>query len=113
MKIYSWNINGIRAVAQKGLSDWFNKASPDILCLQETKAHREQLDKNLAEPDGYMAFWNSAEKKGYSGVVTYSKMKPLSVKLGLGLEEYDGEGRVIETEYDAFVLFNISVECIS
>ncbi len=107
LKIYSWNVNGIRAAAQKGLTDWLGETSPDILCLQETKAQREQLDNHLAQPDGYMAFWNSAEKKGYSGVVTYSKAEPLAVKYGLGLEEYDGEGRVIETEYEEFILFNI------
>jgi exodeoxyribonuclease-3 len=107
LKIYSWNVNGIRAAARKGFNDWLGESSPDILCLQETKAHREQLDNDLAKPDGYTSYWNSAEKKGYSGVVTYSKAEPLSVKFGLGLEEFDGEGRVIETEYDDFVLFNI------
>lgn len=100
-------MNGIRAAAQKGLTDWLGETSPDILCLQETKAQREQLDNHLAQPDGYTAYWNSAEKKGYSGVVTYSKTEPLAVKYGLGLEQYDGEGRVIETEYEGFILFNI------
>ncbi len=107
MKIYSWNVNGIRAAARKGFNDWLGKTSPDILCLQETKAHREQLDSDLTKPDGYTSYWNSAEKKGYSGVVTYSRTEPRSVKYGLGMEEFDGEGRVIETEYDDFVLFNI------
>jgi exodeoxyribonuclease-3 len=107
MKLYCWNVNGIRAATQKGFLDWFNKTEPDILCLQETKANKDQLEDNIAQPDGYHAFWNSAEKKGYSGTVTYSKKEPQRIKYELGIDEFDGEGRVIETEYKDFVLFNI------
>ncbi len=107
MKIYCWNVNGIRAAAQKGYLEWFKKSKPDILCLQETKAMAEQVDNQIAQPEGYHSYWNSAEKKGYSGTVTFSKTKPLRIKYELGLEEFDGEGRVIETEFNDFVLFNI------
>jgi len=107
MKIYCWNVNGIRAATQKGYLDWFNKSKPDILCLQETKAQAEQVDDQIAQPKGYHSSWNSAEKKGYSGTVTFSREKPLRIKYELGLEKFDGEGRVIETEFNDFVLFNI------
>ena len=76
MKIYCWNVNGIRAASQKGFWDWFKEADPDVLCLQETKAHKDQLEDHVAHPDGYHAYWLSAEKKGYSGTVTYSKKEP-------------------------------------
>lgn len=107
MKIYSWNVNGIRAAAQKGYTDWFLKTQPDILCLQETKAGKEQLSDQLAAPDGYYAYWNSAEKKGYSGTATFSKTEPRRIKYDLDHHKFDGEGRVIETEYSDFVLMNI------
>jgi len=107
MKIYCWNVNGIRAAAQKGYTDWFKRSQPDILCLQETKAQAEQLDKSIAEPEGYFSYWNSAEKKGYSGTVTFSKTEPTRIKYELGVDEFDGEGRVIETEFKEFVLLNI------
>ena len=107
MKIYSWNVNGIRAASGKGYLDWLKLHDPDIVCLQETKAHREQVPPELASPDGYHDVWNSAKKRGYSGVANFSKIKPLHVITGLGIEEFDSEGRVIEAEYDDFVLFNI------
>ena len=77
IKILSWNVNGIRAAYKKGILDWFNKESPDMLCLQETKAHPEQLVDQLINVKGYESFFSSAEKKGYSGVVIYTKNKPL------------------------------------
>ena len=86
MKIYCWNVNGIRAAAKKGYLEWFKKSKPDILCLQETKAMAEQVDNQIAQPEGYHSYWNSAEKKGYSGTVTFSKTKPLRIKFELGLE---------------------------
>ena len=107
MNLISWNVNGIRAAAAKGLSDWLSTAAPDIVCLQETKAHREQLPEHLAEPPGYHSFWNSANRRGYSGVAVFSREKPLSVKYGLGLEKFDTEGRVIELEYESFTLLNV------
>ncbi len=108
MKILCWNVNGIRAVRGKGLLEWFYKESPDILCLQETKASPEQLDKDLLAPQGYHAYWNSpAEKKGYSGVATFSKEKPLNISYGFGVSEFDSEGRTIISEYPGFILMNI------
>jgi len=107
MKIISWNVNGIRAADRKGLFDWFKKESPDILCLQEIKALSEQIPPYLRNTPGYHIFFNPAERKGYSGVATFTKEKPLSVKTGFGIEKFDKEGRTIITEFPEFVLFNI------
>lgn len=107
MRIISWNVNGIRAVEKKGFVAWLLKESPDILCLQETKAHPEQLTETLLTVPGYTAYWSSAEKKGYSGVVTYTKEKPLSVQHGFGIPLFDAEGRIVITEYKNFTLLNI------
>jgi exodeoxyribonuclease III len=104
MKLYSWNVNGIRAGQRKGFLDWFAEAQPDILTVQETKARPEQLDEELRNPEGYHTYWVSAEKKGYSGVGLYSKIEPNDIKLGLGIEKFDSEGRTIIAEYDDFVL---------
>lgn len=103
MKLYSWNVNGIRAVQGKGFVDWVKQTQPDILGVQETKAHPDQLDDELKNIPGYTAYWASAERKGYSGVVLYSKVEPKHVQIGLGIEEYDVEGRTIIAEYDDFV----------
>lgn len=103
MKLYTWNVNGIRAAQKKGFLDWLHQTQPDILGVQETKAQPDQLDAALRQPDGYYTYWASAERKGYSGVALYSKTEPLSVKLGLGLPEYDTEGRTIVAEYPDFV----------
>src|SRR3989304_1135084 len=107
LRLLSWNVNGIRAIQKKGFLDWFKEESPDILCLQETKAHPDQLDDALKNIDGYQSYFSSAEKKGYSGVVTYTKIKPLSFQQGIGIEKFDSEGRIIVTEFKEFVLFNI------
>lgn len=107
MRLLSWNVNGIRAVQRKGFLDWLDKEQPDVLCVQETKASPEQVSEKLREPEGYNAFWHSAERKGYSGVVTFSKKKPKAVSFGLGKQEFDSEGRVIGLEYPGFVLFNV------
>lgn len=107
LRLISWNVNGIRAAYKKGLLDWFKKEKPDILCIQETKAHPEQLTDNLISVDNYKSFFSSAERKGYSGVVTYSKPEPINVKSGLGIKKFDDEGRFIITEYKQFILFNI------
>jgi len=107
MKLLSWNVNGIRAADKKGLFNWFKKESPDILCLQEIKASPEQVPLHLRNTPGYHIFWNPAEHKGYSGVVTYTKTKPISVKTGFGIDKFDKEGRILITEYRLFTLFNI------
>ncbi len=107
MKIITWNVNGIRAAVKKGFLEWFAQETPDILCVQETKAHPEQLPEALTCPPGYTSYWASAERKGYSGVVTYVKDKPQSMKVGFDIEEYDIEGRVISVTYPEFTLFNV------
>lgn len=107
MKILSWNVNGIRAASKKGLFEWFLDESPDILCLQEIKAMPEQIPTHLRNMPGYHIFWHPAERKGYSGVVTYTKEKPMSVKRGFEIEKFDREGRILITEYPSFTLFNI------
>ena len=107
MRLISWNVNGIRAADKKGLFNWFKKEKPEILCLQETKALPEQLPPYLRSTPGYHIFFNSAERKGYSGVATYSNNKPVDVKTGFGIKKFDNEGRILITEYPSFVLFNI------
>ena len=107
MKLFSWNVNGVRAIEKKGFSDWVSSESPDILCIQETKAKFEQLPDTLQNIDGYFSYWHSAEKLGYSGVATFSKQEPLHVQYGLGIDKYDKEGRVIITEFENFLLYNI------
>jgi exodeoxyribonuclease-3 len=107
MKILSWNVNGIRAADKKGLFNWFKKENPDILCLQEIKAQKEQLPSHLRNTPNYHLFINSAEKKGYSGVETYNKKIPENIKTGFGIEKFDQEGRILITEYTKFILFNI------
>ena len=107
MKLYSWNVNGIRAAYEKGYKDWFESTNPDILCLQEVKANKEQLSAEISAPKGYYVYWNSAVKKGYSGTVTFSRSEPVYFSYDLGIDKFDGEGRLIETEFDDFVLLNI------
>jgi len=104
LNIYSWNVNGIRAAQKKGFLDWLYKTQPDILGIQETKAHPDQLDAELKEVPGYHTYWASAERKGYSGVALYSRIEPVFVQFGLGINEYDIEGRTIVADYDDFVL---------
>lgn len=104
MKLVAWNVNGIRAVQKKGFLDWLRQTDPDILFLQETKASPDQLDEALLKPEGYHTYWAAAERKGYSGVALFSKTEPRSVTLGLGIPEYDIEGRTIVAEYDDFVI---------
>ena len=107
IRLLSWNVNGIRAIQKKGFLEWFKKENPDILCLQETKAHPDQLDDVLKNVDGYESHFSAAEKKGYSGVVTYTKLKSKNVQQGIGVKKFDSEGRFIITEFDEFTLFNI------
>ncbi|MCX6664803.1 MAG: exodeoxyribonuclease III [Euryarchaeota archaeon] len=107
MKLFSWNVNGIRAAEKKGLFTWFQKQSPDILCLQEVKATPDQVPAHVRNTPGYYIYWNPAERKGYSGVATFSKQKPSQVNNGFGIKKFDSEGRILITEYPWFTLFNI------
>lgn len=104
MKLISWNVNGLRACLNKGFLDFFNSEEADIFCVQETKMQKDQAD---IDTPGYYQFWNSAEKKGYSGTAVFTKTEPLSVNLGLGIEEHDKEGRVITLEFEDFFLINV------
>lgn len=104
MKLISWNVNGIRACLKKGFEDFFNKIDADIFCIQETKCQEGQVELKF---NGYESYWNSAEKKGYSGTAIFTKNKPLNVSYGIGIEEHDKEGRVITLEFDIFYMVNI------
>jgi len=107
MRLLSWNVNGIRAADKKGLFELLRKESPDILCLQEIKAMPEQVPPYLRNYPGYYIHWKPAERKGYSGVATYTKVKPIEVKTGFGIEKFDVEGRILITTFPSFILFNI------
>ena len=104
MKLISWNVNGLRACMNKGFEDFLRASEADAFCLQETKMQREQADFVF---DGYEEYWNSAEKKGYSGTAIFSKNVPLNVIYGIGIEEHDKEGRVITAEYENFYLVTV------
>lgn len=106
MRIISWNVNGLRACLTKGFEDFFDEVDADIFCIQETKLQEEQ---NTFHPDGYFEYLYSAQKKGYSGTLIYSKIEPISVKYGIDDEEYDNEGRTITLEFDDFYLVNCYV----
>lgn len=108
MKLISWNVNGLRAVVNKGFKEFFKEIDADIFCIQETKMQEAQLDENILEIfEGYNAYWNSAEKKGYSGTAIFTKQKPLNVTYRIGKEEHDKEGRVITLEFEKFYMVNI------
>ena len=107
VRIVSWNVNGIRAVERKNALDWFYEQQPDILCLQETKAMKEQLSGKLVKPPDYHGYFHSAEKKGYSGTAIYTKDEPIEVSNSIGVEEFDAEGRVLTAEFEDFFLFNV------
>lgn len=104
LKFISWNVNGLRACYDKGFADAFNRLEADFFCLQETKMQEGQLDVQF---EGYQSYWNYAEKKGYSGTAIFSKVKPLSVTYGLGIEEHDHEGRVITLEPESYYLITV------
>ena len=104
MKLISWNVNGIRACVNKGFLQFFNESDADVFCIQETKCQEGQADLDFK---GYKEFWNSAEKKGYSGTAIFTKKQPINVTYGIGIEEHDKEGRVITCEFDKFYLVNI------
>ncbi len=107
IKIISFNVNGIRAVIKKDFINSLKKLNGDIVCIQETKAHPEQVEHSIKELGYEYEYWNSAEKKGYSGTAIFSKIKPLSIEYGLGVEELDNEGRVITAEFNEFYLVNV------
>ena len=104
MKIYSWNVNGIRSVLKKGFEDWFTATDPDVLCLQEVRAEKSQVAE-VASREGYYTYWNACKrKKGYSGVAVYSKIEPDAVNYGFDIEEFDEEGRVLQLVFPDWVL---------
>ncbi len=103
-KLISWNVNGLRACAEKGFMEFFKEADADIFCLQETKLQKGQIDLDLP---GYHQYWNYAEKKGYSGTAIFSKEEPLSVSYGMGIDVHDHEGRVITLEFEKFYMITV------
>lgn len=108
-RIYSYNVNGIRAALNKGLGDWLKEENPDIVCIQETKAHKEQVETAIFDKLGYHHYWVSAEKKGYSGVLILSKEEPDNIVEGMGMDKYDIEGRVIRADYGDLSLLNVYI----
>lgn len=106
VKLLSWNVNGIRAALKKGAMDYFSAVKADVICLQETKAHPGDV-QHVEWPKGYEVFWNSADKKGYSGTAVITKVKPLSVTNDIGMKAHDAEGRVIAAEFPEFFLVNV------
>ena len=104
MKLISWNVNGLRAVVGKGFVDIFNALDADVFCLQETKLQAGQIELDLP---GYEQYWNYAERKGYSGTAVFTRIKPLNVTYGMGIEAHDTEGRMITLEYETFYLVNV------
>jgi len=104
MKLISWNVNGIRACVQKGFLDFFKEVDADMFCIQESKVQEGQIDLDL---DGYHQYWNYAEKKGYSGTAIFTKVEPMNVSYGIGIEEHDNEGRVITLEFENFYLVTV------
>lgn len=108
MKIYSWNVNGFRAVVKKGFWDWFRKTEADVVCLQEVKASTDQIPKKDKEISGYVPLWNPASvKKGYSGVASFYRRTPLEVRFELPDKRFQGEGRLIQLEFEDFYLLNV------
>lgn len=107
MKIITWNINGIRAVTQKGFYEFWEKENPDFLCVQETKCHPDQLSDALASPLGWKSFWSAAQRPGYSGVAIFCKETPASVDYGIGIPKFDAEGRIVVTRFKDFSLYNV------
>lgn len=106
MKMISWNVNGLRACVGKGFIDFFDSVNADIFCLQETKLQEGQID---FEPEGYYSYWNYADKKGYSGTAIFTKVEPISVQYGMGIDVHDHEGRVITLEFENFYFVTVYV----
>ncbi len=109
MKVISYNVNGIRAALNKDLIGWLKQENPDIFCVQETKAHPDQVPLKEFEQLGYKSFWHSAQKKGYSGVATFSKIEPKHVEYGIGMGQYDSEGRFVRLDFETFSILNVYI----
>jgi exodeoxyribonuclease-3 len=107
LKITTWNVNGYRAILRKDAMQWIPDVTPDVLCLQETKLQIDQISEDEASIDGYDSVWNSAERKGYSGVATFFNKQPIEIETGIGIEKFDNEGRVIRLKFEDFFLYNI------
>ena len=107
MKVVTFNANGIRSAARKGFFEWMQDSDPDVVCMQELKAHRDQLAENLLAPQGYRGFFQFAEKKGYSGTAIYCKAPPSDVKVGLGWNDFDSEGRLVRIDYNQLSIISI------
>jgi exodeoxyribonuclease-3 len=107
MKIISWNINGIRAIKEKGFLGWLEKSGGDVVCLQEIKATEEKVPAELIKPAGYFSYFNPAQRPGYSGVAVYTKQQPLEVIKEIGFKQFDDEGRMLQLVYPDFILINV------
>jgi exodeoxyribonuclease-3 len=107
VKLISWNVNGLRAVLRKNFLDYLDREKPDALCLQETKASPDQVEQLW--PAAYTTYWNTAQRKGYSGTVLFTKTRPVNISVGIGHDAHDSEGRVIAAEYEGFFLVNVYV----
>ena len=107
MKIISWNVNGLRAVYKRNFLNWMRESGADIICLQETKAQPNQLSSDLIKLDNFYSYFNSADKKGYSGVAVYTKQKPIFAQSVLGVKRFDNEGRILKLKYKNFVLIDL------
>lgn len=107
MKIISWNVNGIRAISKKGFAEWAQNSDADLICLQETKAHKEQLTDTILSIGDYQSHFSSAERKGYSGTAIYTRKKPNEIRHGFGIDRFDSEGRTVIAVYDNFILLNV------
>ncbi len=107
MKILTYNVNGIRSAISKGFVEWLRATNADMVCLQEVKAEKENIDASVFEELGYQIYWHSAEKKGYSGVAILTKVTPKHVEVGMGMEIYDREGRVLRTDFEDFSLMSV------
>ncbi|MDI6873449.1 exodeoxyribonuclease III [Candidatus Solincola sp.] len=107
LTLVSWNVNGLRAAHAKGFLGWFLGARPDVLCLQETRAHEDQLPRELREVEGYRAWFSAPRRRGYSGVAIYSRPESVAVRGGMGIPRFDEEGRMLSADYGDFLLFNV------
>lgn len=109
MKIYSFNVNGIRSATEKGFLDWLKKEKPEIVCLQEIKANSDQLEDKIKKVNGYYTYFNSAKRKGYAGTAVYTRIKPEKVDFSIKYERFDNEGRSIILTFNEFVLYNFYI----
>jgi exodeoxyribonuclease III len=108
-KVFSYNVNGIRAAFNKGLSEWLQSEKPDLLCIQESKAQQDQVDPEAFSSLGYSDYWYSAEKKGYSGVIILSREEPDHIEFGMGIDDYDTEGRIIRADFGELSFLSVYI----